>query len=116
MAGILIFILQFLVLGVVIFGVFTLLRKFVFSKVKINKWIPLAIAIVLFIIQFFVQRINVYAGLALTVFVLIFFMWFLDVHQGIGPSGKPKGKQIEIRSKAKPNRAKQFYKDKEDKK
>ncbi|MNP21987.1 hypothetical protein D3C76_1146300 [compost metagenome] len=67
MAGILIFILQFLVLGVVIFGVFTLLRKFVFSKVKINKWIPLAIAIVLFIIQFFVQRINGYAGLALTI-------------------------------------------------
>lgn len=116
MTGILIFILQFLVLGVVIFGIFTLLRKFVFSKVKINKWIPLAIAIVLFIIQFFVQRINGPAGLALTVFVLIFFMWFLDVHQGIGPSGKPKGKQIEIRSKAKPNRAKQFYKDKEDKK
>ena len=114
MGNIAIFILQFLILGIVIFGIFTLMRKFVFNKVKINKWIPLAIAIVLFIVQFFVQKINGYAGLALTILVLVFFMWFMDIHQGVGPNNKGKEKQI-IRPKAKPNRAKHLNKDKDEK-
>lgn len=112
MLNILFFVLQLVVLGVVLFLVFNLLKKFVFAKVKINKWIPFAIAIILFIVQFFLRIQNQYQNLALTIVVLIFFMWFLDIHQGGGPSSKKKEKQIEIRPKAKPNRVKHLNKDK----
>ena len=37
--GIFVLILQIILLAVVIFGGFSLLSRFVFNKVKINKWI-----------------------------------------------------------------------------
>ncbi|MDV5106522.1 hypothetical protein R2R32_10100 [Clostridium perfringens] len=39
--GIFVLILQIILLAVVIFGGFSLLSRFVFNKVKINKWIIL---------------------------------------------------------------------------
>lgn len=49
--------LYFLVLLAIVFGVMFLGRKYVFSKVRINKYIPLGIAIVLFILQIFMPAI-----------------------------------------------------------
>ena len=43
--------LYFVVLLAIVFGVMILGRKYVFSKVRINKYIPLGIAIALFILQ-----------------------------------------------------------------
>lgn len=83
---------------------FTFGRKFVFQNVKINKWIPLAISVVLFAVQFIVKTKNIWISMAFTLVIVWFFMWFIDIQSTGGP--KKKEKKIEIRSKAKPNRAK----------
>lgn len=79
-------------------------RKYIFSKFRINKWIPLAITIVLFIAQLFFKVKNIWLSMLFTVLILWFFMWFMDIHSTGG--AKKKEKKIEIRPKAKPNRVK----------
>ncbi|VYT82901.1 hypothetical protein [Clostridium tertium] len=83
---------------------FTFGRKYVFSRVRINKWIPLTISIVLFLVQIFVKFNNTWVTMALTLVVVWFFMWFMDIQSTGGP--KKQEKKIEIRPKAKPNRVK----------
>lgn len=83
-------------------------RKFVFSKVRINKWIPLGIAAVLFVAQFFMKD-NVWVTMALTLVIVTFFLWFLDIQTTGGP--KAPEKKIVIKPKAKPNRVKHLNKD-----
>ncbi|WP_291649062.1 hypothetical protein [Clostridium sp.] len=83
---------------------FTLGKKYVFSKVRINKWIPLAIALVLFLAQFFIKTNNMWINMGLTLVIVWFFLWFFDIQSTGGP--KKKEKKIEIRPKAKPNRVK----------
>lgn len=98
--------LYFLVLLAIVFGVMFLGRKYVFSKVRINKYIPLGIAIVLFILQIFMPAILgkniVWVSFLLTILTVTFFLWFMDIVTTGGP--KQKEKKIEIRPKAKPNR------------
>ncbi|MDD7793255.1 hypothetical protein [Clostridium sp. 'White wine YQ'] len=115
--GLFLLILQTVIIFAVVLGAFYVLRKFVFNKLKISKWIPLAIAILLLAGQFLFKIQNGLQGVALTALTLLFFMWFLDLNQGGGPvtSKKQKQKQIEIRPKAKPNRVKNLNKDKKDK-
>ena len=100
--------LYFLVLLAIVFGVMFLGRKYVFSKVRINKYIPLGIAIVLFILQIFMPAILgkniVWVSFLLTTLTVTFFLWFMDIVTTGGP--KQKEKKIEIRPKAKPNRVK----------
>ena len=102
--------LYFLVLLAIVFGVMFLGRKYVFSKVRINKYIPLGIAIVLFILQIFMPAILgkniVWVSFLLTILTVTFFLWFMDIVTTGGP--KQKEKKIEIRPKAKPNRVKQI--------
>lgn len=100
--------LYFLVLLAIVFGVMFLGRKYVFSKVRINKYIPLGIAIVLFILQIFMPAILgkniVWVSFLLKILTVTFFLWFMDIVTTGGP--KQKEKKIEIRPKAKPNRVK----------
>ena len=108
--GFLMTILSFVLMFAVIMVAYVLCKKYVFSKVRINKWIPLAIAIVLFVAQILLgsiealQSINKYATIVISIFAVIFFLWFMDIMQTGGP--KKKEKQIVIKPKAKPNRAK----------
>lgn len=108
MANFLGILLYFLVLLAIVFGVMFLGRKYVFSKVRINKYIPLGIAIVLFILQIFMPAILgkniVWVSFLLTILTVTFFLWFMDIVTTGGP--KQKEKKIEIRPKAKPNRVK----------
>lgn len=83
-----------------------LCKKYIFKKVRVNKWIPLSIAIVLFLIQMFltsVQRI-IPLQMLFSVLSVLFFLWFMDIIQTGGP--KKAEKKIVIRPKAKPNRVK----------
>lgn len=96
--------LSFAVMLIIILGAFALCKKFIFSKVRINKWIPLSIAIVLFAIQVFIGQANIFITSGLSIFAVLFFLWFTDIMQTGGP--KRKEKQIVIKPKAKPNRAK----------
>ncbi|MCR1950687.1 hypothetical protein NSA50_06380 [Clostridium sp. DSM 100503] len=90
---------------------FTLGKKYVFSKVRINKWIPLAIALVLFLAQFFIKTNNMWINMGLTLVIVWFFLWFFDIQSTGGP--KKKEKKIEIRPKAKPNRVKHMQNQKD---
>ena len=102
-------ILYFILLFALTLGVSFLGRKYVFSKVRINKFIPLAIAIILLVVQMFLPSIvswgsNIIVVVTMTILTVTFFMWFLEIQATGGP--KKKEKQIEIRPKAKPNRVK----------
>lgn len=106
--GILFTILYFVILLAITFGILFLGRKYVFSRVRVNKFIPLGIAIALFLIQLFLPKImpesNIWVSMVFTIVTVTFFLWFLDIQTTGGP--KKKEKQIEIRPKAKPNRVK----------
>ena len=101
--------LYFVILLAIVFGVMFLGRKYVFSKVRINKFIPLSIAIALLVLQIFIPMfldVNAmrWVSLVLTILTVTFFLWFMDIQTTGGP--KKKEKKIEIRPKAKPNRVK----------
>ena len=102
--GILFTIGYFIVLVGLMFLAFTLGRKYVFSKVRINKWIPFGISVVLFIFQIIFKTNNIWITMVLSLVIVWFFMWFIDIQSTGGP--KKKEKKIEIRPKAKPNRVK----------
>lgn len=110
--------LYFLVLLVAVFGIMYFGNKYVFSKVRINKYIPLGIAIALFILQIFMPVIlgkNImWVTFILTILTITFFLWFMDIVTIGGP--KKKEKKIEIRPKAKPNRVKHLNNSKDNKK
>ena len=110
--------LYFLVLLVAVFGIMYFGNKYVFSKVRINKYIPLGIAIALFILQIFMPVIlgkNImWVTFILTILTITFFLWFMDIDTTGGP--KKKEKKIEIRPKAKPNRVKHLNNSKDNKK
>lgn len=103
-------ILSFVLMFAVIMVVYVLSKKYIFTRVRINKWIPLAIAVILFVAQIFLgsvkslEPISKYVTIAISIFAVIFFLWFMDIMQTGGP--KKKEKQIVIKPKAKPNRAK----------
>lgn len=100
-------ILYIIIMIAVIIGIYVLCKKFIFPKIRINKFIPLAVAIVLFIIQMLGVIKNQWISLGMTVVIVVAFLWFMDIHQTGGPKIE---KKIVIKSKAKPNRAKNLKK------
>ncbi len=102
--SILMSVLSFIVMLIVMLGAYALCRMYVFTKVRINKWIPLAIAIVLFIIQLTLGNTNKILNIGLSILTVLFLLWFMEILQTGGP--KKKEKPIVIRPKAKPNRVK----------
>ena len=97
------FVIMFAVLAATIF----LARKFIFPKVKINKYIPLAISIICLAMGIILNHINMYLNIVVTLIAIIFFVWFMDINS----EAKVKNqKQIKIRPKAKPNRVKNKHK------
>ena len=107
--SILLSILYFVVLLALMIGAYVLCRMYVFTKVRINKWIPLAIAIILFIIQLRLGAINRILSSGLSILIVLFLLWFMEILQTGGP--KKKEKKIVIKPKAKPNRVKNRKKD-----
>lgn len=103
-------ILFYVVMLVIILALYAACRVYVFSKIRINKWIPLAISIVLFCCQLFLKGINSYLNTAITIATVLFLLWFMEIQQTGGP--KKKEKPIVIKPKAKPNRVKNNKKDK----
>lgn len=102
--GILVLILQIILLAVVIFGGFSLLSRYVFNRVRVNKWIILAAAIIIFIIPMLIPM-NQWIMLAISAVATILFFWFLDILRNGYPKLK-KEKKVVIKPKAKPNRVK----------
>ncbi|EHI98262.1 MULTISPECIES: hypothetical protein [unclassified Clostridium] len=97
-------VILFVLMLAVILGANIVCRKYIFNKVRINKWIPLAIAAAFLIIQILIGTTNIYVSTGLSILTVLFFLWYMDIIQTGGP--KKKGKQITIKPKAKPNRVK----------
>ena len=107
-------ILYFILLFALTLGVSFLGRKYVFSKVRINKFIPLAIAIILLVVQMFLPSIvswgsNIIVVVTMTILTVTFFMWFLEIQATGGP--KKKEKEIVIIPYARFNSGKHLNKD-----
>ena len=91
--------------------VFTYVKQYIF-KLKVNKWIVLALCLIFFGINFYVEQ-NYKGILSYVVLfiVCILMLWFLELNNvGKNPKfsqNKEKNKnQMVIKTKAKPNRIK----------
>ena len=79
-------------------------KKFLFSKIAINKYIPLALSVLALICQIFIKSSNMILNAGLTIIIILFFAWYFDINQTGGP--KKGQKKIVMKPKAKPNRIK----------
>lgn len=111
-----------LLFSIIVFIIYQGLKKFVFDKIKINKWIVLAIGLILFMLPplFFPQMPMIVTNFVLPGGFVIFFLWFLDLTGFMKKveskaekttyntlsKRKKKKDDIQIRPKAKPNRVK----------
>jgi hypothetical protein len=109
-----------LLFTIIIIAVFNVLNKYVLKKIKINKWIVLSLAIVMFLAPYFFTRYikSSIIMLFLQGIFVIFLLWFMDLsgfmkkQQKTNISGSSYGKKKKndrndvIKPKAKPNRAK----------
>lgn len=109
-------IIQIVVLLITAYLSFTFGTKYIYDKIKVNKWVVLILSGIFFIIQVvFAQTLNPIISIVLLMLVIFLFMWYLHVNMTGGPkqNGK-KGKEIVIKPKAKPNRAKHLNNEKKD--
>ena len=97
--------LYLIVMFAVLLGVILLCKKWVFSKIRINKYIPLAIALLGFGVQLFLKPQGMVVQMILMAIIVVFFFWFMDIQQTGGPK-KSNEKKVVIKPKAKPNRVK----------
>lgn len=102
--GFLLTIIWFVIMFAIAVALIMLGKKFIFSKVKINKYIPLAISVIALIYQIFSKPNNIYVNAAVTIIIILFFAWYFDINQTGGP--KKAEKKIVMKPKAKPNRVK----------
>lgn len=101
-------ILYFIIMLAVIFGIYMLCKKYVFPKVRVNKYIPLAVSVILLILQITGVVKSQWFAIIITPIIVVCFLWFMDIQQTGGP--RKAEKKIVIKSKAKPNRAKNLKK------
>ena len=121
---ILITILSIVAFSVIVLVIYNVLKAYVLFKVKVNKWIVLAAAVVLFIAPIIIwPNMPTYVSNYIVpgIFVVL-FLWFMDLSgfmrnrnviksnsktNGTTTSAKKdKKKDVVIRPKAKPNRVK----------
>ncbi|MGH4118449.1 hypothetical protein [Clostridium sp.] len=113
-------ILKIIAGSIIMLVIYNVLKAYVLPKIKVNKWIVLAVAIVVFIVPMLmlpnmhvVVRTYVIPGI-----VVILLLWFMDLSGFIKKPNvsktnytttsnkKDKKKDIVMRPKAKPNRVK----------
>lgn len=108
-------VLKMLVLVIVILIVYNFMKVYLLDKVKINKWIVLALAVITFIAPvFFGEKANIFGSwwqyLHSAIFVML-FLWYMDL-AGFNKRTKSNNryskndKNAVIKSKAKPSRIK----------
>ena len=103
--GVLLTILYFILMLILVLGGIFVLKMFVFNKVSINKFIPLALAIIAIVVEIIIRADNLLINTVIMLLAVYLFAWFLDIHTCGKVKIEPE-KKIVIKSKAKPNRAK----------
>lgn len=100
--------LQILLLAIVALGLYSLLKIYVFTKFKVNRWIILALAAVEFLVPVFlgVNLTGTWLSYIHSGVFVILFLWFIDGLNVDRQEKKNKKNEIKIRPKAKPNRVK----------
>lgn len=100
--------LYVIVFSVIMLMAYNMLNIFVFSKLKVNKWIVLVAAILVFFLPALL-RVNLQGNLIATILqsgiFVILFLWFMDI-SGFRGRKTPKKENVIIKPKAKPNRIK----------
>ena len=101
---------QILIFAVVAFALYSILRKTVLHKLKVNKWIVFTVMIVVFIVTALFQPQlddNVYLKYLTQGIFILLFLWFLDL-SGFTKrvDARAKKNAMVIKPKAKPNRVK----------
>lgn len=109
MTSFLIAVLNIVVIVAIMFFLMTLGRKYVFSKIRVNKWIILGITILCFALQLILRLQNYWLNMLLRLVTVWFFLWFMEIQTTGGPKFE---KKIVIRPKAKPNRVKHLKNEK----
>nr|WP_246582990.1 hypothetical protein [Clostridium simiarum] len=83
-----------------------MLNVYLLKKIKVNKWIILALAILVFFLPIFFNNFNLNQYILVPVQSILFvilLLWFFDL---VSMGKVKKEKQIKIKPKAKPNRVK----------
>lgn len=124
-------ILQMFIFAAVILVGYNLLKTYVLTKVKVNKWIILAVAVIMLIlpnilaVAFGIKtQNNIFLVYVPSALFIVFFLWFMDLsgwnnrrnasNRGnksnggtyVGYGKKGSSKDVVIKPKAKPNRIK----------
>ena len=116
-------ILSIVVFSIIILVVYNVLKSYLLSKVKVNKWIILGLAMVVFILPMLIwPTMPKYVANYIIPGTFVFlFLWFMDLsgfikkknvaktnynYSGIASSKKDKKNDIVMRPKVKPNRIK----------
>lgn len=114
------FLATIILFSIIVLGIYKLLYKFVLKKIKINKWVLLAIAAVEFIAPplLFKNMPLIVSNYVIPGIFIILILWFADLigfMKRFEPkeepkyyqyNGKKKKDDIVIKPKAKPNRVK----------
>ena len=109
------YVLQIILLTIVVFVIYSLLKKYIFSKIKVNKWVIIGVAVLALLIPVILQLLGIkinsnFVYIQSGIYVVI-FLWLFDT-LGWGPKSAPakvsknKSDNTVIRAKAKPNRLK----------
>ncbi|RXI42069.1 hypothetical protein DP129_00210 [Clostridium tetani] len=104
----LLFFLKLFGFAIVTIIIYNVLNIYVLSKYKPNKWIIFALAIAMLVGPKAIKPgfYNTIPGLLVSIVFIILFLWFIDLFKNDKYEMKNKEKDIKIRPKAKPNRAK----------
>lgn len=106
--------LQVIGLTIVVLIVYNLLKVYVFSKIKVNKWIIFILSIIALFLPGILRANGIAVDNTILGYVIggvsvLLFLWFLDLMGWTGLGGvktKQKKDDIVIKPKAKPNRVK----------
>ena len=109
-----IFIGEILVATFILLVGYNYLSRYIFSKLKVNKWIVLAIGVFVYFIptilySFGINIINTPYAYIFSILFAIFLLWFFDLMgwtKRAANERNAKKNDIVIKSKAKPNRVK----------
>jgi energy-coupling factor transporter transmembrane protein EcfT len=113
------FILEIIGLTIVVFVGYAFLKQYVFSKLKVNKWVVIGLALVTIVLPIILQvsgvKWNSVFSIIQSIILVILFLWFFDL-MGWGPKTQPSNNSNNkkskytaptvIKAKAKPNRLK----------
>lgn len=110
------FILQVLVFSIIVIVGYTALRMFVLDKIKINKWIVLAMSMLVLLFPVLI-KVNINGTIWQYVqssIVIILTLWFIDLMGFNAAKPRSSKNDVVIRPKPKPNRVKNMNKKNKD--